>query len=151
MWKNEQCVPRIQNGLDVVLQHSTTSLNFIFTYKSLRAAQDSSWRQKPFTELQERELPYSEDDNAQLLKNITKTHSYLRKGIKMDMTVCIWCTLLITTSSTDRNVLWNSMPIWVDSSHPLVQKMLRKGDTISNTTLLILCISIYFHFLCSHK
>lgn len=66
---------RYQNGhyclysvhlADHKLQHRY----FIFTYKSLRAPQDSSWRQKPFTELQGSDLPYSED--AQLLKNIFK-------------------------------------------------------------------------------
>lgn len=125
---------------------------FHFYLQESREPQESSWRLKPLKELQGSELLHSEDGNAQLLKkNILKAHNCLRKGIKMDFTAWMQCTLLITTSSTDTNVLWNSVPIWVGSSHPLVQKMQRKGDTMSNITLLISCISRYFHFLCRHK
>lgn len=136
-----------QPGCHSSAQHHFSKFHFYL--QESRAPQNSSQRLKLFTELQGSELPYSEDGSAQLLKNILKPHNYLIKGIKVGIIVCIRCTLLITTSSTDVNVLCNSMPVWVDSSHPLVQKMLTKGDTISNITLLILCISRYFHFLCS--
>lgn len=95
-----------QPGCHSSAQHQFSKFHFYL--QESRAPQNSSRRLKLFTELQGSELPYSEDGSAQLLKNILKPHNYLIKGIKVDIVVCIRCTLLITTSSTDVNVLFNS-------------------------------------------
>lgn len=116
----------------------------------MNSSQNSSWGLKTFTDLQATELPHSEDGNAQLLKTILKTHNYLRKGIKMDITVCVQCTLLITTSRTDIKCVVELKANLSGFISSISAENVEKRRHISNTKLLILCISRYFHFLCSH-
>lgn len=64
-------------GCHSAAQHHFSKFHFYL--QESRAPQDSSWRLKPFTELQRSELPYSEDGNAQLLKKYFKTTQLFKK------------------------------------------------------------------------
>lgn len=125
---------------------------FHFYLQESREPHVSSWRLKPLKELQGSELLYSEDGNAQLFKKKYFKSSQLFKQRYQNVFYCLDAVHLAHRKLQHRYKcvveLGANLSRFISS---ISAENAEKRRTMSNITLLISCISRYFHFLCSHK